>query len=130
MRKVLSLLLVGIVMTLSLSVVTSPKTFAFDPLGDACSQAPDASACKNTNSSNPLTGKTGILTKVAKLLVVVIGIVAVVMIVIAGIMLVISQGDPQKVATARETIIYALVGIAVAVLAQAIIVFVLTRIKK
>jgi len=55
------------------------------------------------------------------------GAVAVLIIVIAGLKFVTSQGDPQGVAKARMTIVYALVGLAVAVSAEIIVNFVLWR---
>lgn len=51
-----------------------------------------------------------------------IGAVAVLMIVISGLRYITSAGDPQKASQAKNGIIYALVGIAVALAAQAIIV--------
>lgn len=50
----------------------------------------------------------------------VIAAVAVLIIVIQGIRFVLSSGDAQKAADARKGIIYALVGLAVALLAEAI----------
>lgn len=58
------------------------------------------------------------------------GAVAILMVVIGGFQYVISSGDPQKTARAKDTILYALVGLAVAVFAQAIVTFVLGKIFK
>ena len=52
------------------------------------------------------------------------GAIAVLVIVIAGIMFILSQGDPQKSATARNMIIYAGVGLAVMVAAFSLVSFV------
>lgn len=51
--------------------------------------------------------------------------IAVLIIVIAGLNFVMAGGDPQKVAKARGTIIYALIGLVVAISAEAIVTFVL-----
>ena len=56
----------------------------------------------------------------------VVGIAAVIMIVIGGISFVTSQGDTSKVAKARNTILYGIVGLVVAILAFAIVNFVLS----
>lgn len=53
--------------------------------------------------------------------------VAVLIIVIAGLNFVYAQGDPQKVTKARNTIIYALIGLGVAVSAELIVTFVLGK---
>ncbi len=53
------------------------------------------------------------------------GGVAVLMIVISGLNFINAQGDPTKVAKARSTIIFALVGLVVAISAEIIVAFTL-----
>ena len=55
------------------------------------------------------------------------GAIAVLMIVINGLQFITSTGDPQKAARARSGIIYALVGLAVAISAEAIVAFVVGK---
>jgi hypothetical protein len=55
---------------------------------------------------------------------VIIGAVAVLMVVIGGIKYGASQGDPQAVSKAKGTIIYALVGLVIAIFAVVIVDFV------
>lgn len=59
---------------------------------------------------------------------IVVGIIAVVMIIIGGIRFVVSNGDSAKVSTAKNTIMYALIGLILVALAQVIVKFVLLRI--
>lgn len=59
----------------------------------------------------------------------ILGAVALLMIVISGLRYITSDGDPQKAGSAKSGIVYALVGLAVAVLAQAIVVFVVRRVS-
>lgn len=54
----------------------------------------------------------------------VVGILAVVMIVIGGIFYVISAGDAVKIQRAKNTILYAVVGLAISLLAYTIVYFV------
>ncbi len=56
------------------------------------------------------------------------GAVALLIIVIAGLRLVMSQGNPESVSKARNTIIYAAIGLAVCVLAFSIVTFVLDKV--
>lgn len=58
---------------------------------------------------------------------VILGGIALIVIIVAGIRLMLSRGDPQGVAKARDTIIYAAVGLAVAVSAYTILNFVVGR---
>lgn len=53
------------------------------------------------------------------------GAIAVIVIILAGLRLVYSQGNPQEAATARQAIIYAVIGLLVALSAEAIVTFVL-----
>jgi hypothetical protein len=57
----------------------------------------------------------------------VVGIVAVIMVIIGGMKYVSSQGDSSGIASAKNTIIYALVGLIIVALAQVIVRFVLQR---
>lgn len=77
---------------------------------------------------NPLYGPEGVLTRAVNALSLVIGVVAIIIIILAGIKMTMSTGDAGKVKSARDQIIYACVGLVVAVLAQAIVRFVLNRI--
>lgn len=54
----------------------------------------------------------------------IVGVAAVVMLIVGGIRYILSAGDQQAVANAKNTIIYAIVGIIVAVLAYAAVNFV------
>ena len=58
----------------------------------------------------------------------IIGALAFLIIVIAGLRYVASAGDPQKTANAKNTIILALAGLAIAIIAQAIVAFVAERV--
>lgn len=57
----------------------------------------------------------------------VLGAISVLVITIAGLQYILSGGDPQKTAKAKDTILYAVIGLAVAVLAFSIVRFVLER---
>ena len=54
-----------------------------------------------------------------------VGIVAVIVIIIGGVNYMLSQGDPNKIKKAKDTILYGVIGLVVVVLAFAIVNFVL-----
>lgn len=89
---------------------------------------PSYCAPSSDATENPLTGTTGLLTKITNIIAFAAGLAAVVVIIISGARFVLSRGDSAKVVTARQAILYALVGIVVVVIARQIIVFVLSRI--
>ncbi len=57
----------------------------------------------------------------------IVGIIAVVMIIVGGVKYITSQGESANITSAKNTILYALVGLVVVALAQVIVRFVLTR---
>ena len=57
----------------------------------------------------------------------IIGIIAVVMVMVGGLKYITSQGDATSTASAKNTILYAAVGLVVVALAQVIVRFVLSR---
>jgi hypothetical protein len=68
-----------------------------------------------------------LITKVINVMLFIIGVLSVIMIVYGGILYVISAGDSGRVSKAKNTIMYAIVGLVVALLAYAIVNFVITR---
>ncbi|NCU30605.1 hypothetical protein EOL73_02275 [Candidatus Saccharibacteria bacterium] len=71
-------------------------------------------------------GSEGIFKKVVNIMLFVIGAVAVIMLIYGGVKYVVSGGAQDKVAEAKNTILYAIVGIVVAILAFAVVNFVVT----
>lgn len=55
----------------------------------------------------------------------IVGIIAVIVIIIGGVFYVTSQGDPGKTKRARDTILYAAIGLVVSLLSFAIVTFIL-----
>jgi hypothetical protein len=75
--------------------------------------------------TNGIVGPDGILTQVVQLLAYATGIAAVIMIIYGALRYVLSGGDSSATKSARDTILYAVVGLIVAISAQAIVTFVL-----
>lgn len=59
----------------------------------------------------------------------ILAVVAVIIIVIGGIQILTSQGNPEQVNKARNTVIYAVIGLVVVLSAEAIVTFVLGKIS-
>lgn len=94
---------------------------------ELCSTADNPAECKKTGegAQNPLFGQGGVLTKIVSLLSVVVAIVSIIVIILAGLKFVTSGSNPQDVTNARERIIYALLALVVAALAQVLVRFVI-----
>jgi len=83
-------------------------------------------ACDPKSSSSSING---IITTVLDVLSVVVGLIAVVMIIISGLRFVLSGGDSANTNSARNSIIYAIVGLVIVALAQIIVRYVLSRVS-
>ena len=71
----------------------------------------------------------GFIPKVLSVVIGVLAAVCLLFIVIGGFRYILSQGDPQGVAKAKGTILYALIGLAVVIIAQAIVTFVIKGVQ-
>lgn len=65
-----------------------------------------------------------IINRAINVLLFIVGVAAVIMLIVGGIRYIVSSGDQQAVAGAKNTIIYSIVGIIVAILAYAAVNFV------
>jgi len=83
--------------------------------------------CFNTGLPVVNTGSSE-LQLILQILFAVIGALAVLFIVIGGFRYVISDGNPKNMETAKNTIIYAVIGLIIALFAEAIVTFVLGHI--
>lgn len=66
---------------------------------------------------------------VINILLYIVGISAVIVIIVGGLRYVLSGGDPKNTAAAKDTIMYAAIGLAVSLLAYAIVNFVLNQFR-
>ena len=69
----------------------------------------------------------GAITNAIEFFFILAGIIAVIMIIIGGYWYVLSGGDPQKTKKAKDTILYAVVGLVISLSAWVIVGFVLGR---
>lgn len=70
---------------------------------------------------------TSVVRAVINIFSLVVGVAAVFVIIFAGLRYIIAAGDASKISSAKDTIIYALVGLVVVALAQVIVRFVVGR---
>lgn len=84
-----------------------------------------AKNAKGTDTPDDLFGTEGMITKIINVLLFLIAAVSVVMLIIGGFRYIVSQGDSTKVTSAKNTILYAIIGLIIAILAYAIVNFVM-----
>ena len=88
-------------------------------------------SCNKDSTSELCSGRAetadNMVEPIVSTLLFVVGVVAVVVIIIGGILYVTSTGDPGKTKRAKDTILYAVIGLVVAIMAYAIVAFVVSR---
>lgn len=114
-------------------IFAAPVSYAQNDLFDevceqAGSEAGQSPACQDTTGDDPLTGEGGLIVRIINFVSVIGGIIAVVIIMYGGFQYITSGGDPGKTTGARNTILYAVIGLLVIALAQAAVSFILTRV--
>jgi len=90
--------------------------------------AEGANMAHGSGMPTELTTADGALTNITNTLLRAIGLIAVVMLVFGGFKYIISGGDSAKVASAKNTIIYAIIGLIIVILAYAIVNFVVNTV--
>jgi hypothetical protein len=90
-------------------------------------------AASSTASGKEICGATSpddfntLMKNIINTILVVLGIIAVIMIIIGGIRYTTSNGDSNQIKSAKDTVLYAVIGVIVAIMAYAIVNFVLAR---
>lgn len=131
MKRILTILFASLSI-FSVLQFASPAAYAqFDASKDqACKGVgvDENDAFIDCNAANSGGGVDNVLKLVLNIMSIVAGVIAVIMIIIAGIKFLTSQGDPGSVASARNTVIYAIVGIVIVALSQGIVRFVIAEV--
>lgn len=128
MKRTLPGLFIAILALLNFTFISPALVSAQDPLDPVCTgRAAVSAACQGRTTENPLVGPNGVLTRVIQIIVMITAIAAVIVIIVGGLKYILSSGDPNSVNSAKNTILYAIIGLVVAVIAQAIVSFVLRR---
>lgn len=99
----------------------APSPVSANAIDEACVASPTSPICQDDTDVND------IVMIVVNTLLFVIGIISVIMIIIGGIMYTTSAGDSGAVTKAKNTILYAVIGLVVALLAFAIVNWVVSQ---
>lgn len=139
MKNKLTVFVVAFILLLGAFSLASPVVHAIEILPDKQGVCSDKTATgakpdicndnlsKSDDSSNPILGKNGILTTGIKIFTLVLGIVTVFVLMINGVRMMTAAGDPNSINSARNGVIYALIGLVIAFSAQMLVTFVLNK---
>ena len=112
---------IGFLPNLAYADCANPATSAEAVQCGSC----DAAGQSSCDPAQATTNINDTITSVINLLSLAVGVVAVIMIIVAGFRYITSGGNEQTIATAKKTLLYALIGLAIAAVAQGIARFVL-----
>lgn len=103
---------------------------AVPALAAECSSAAECvtTGVDSAGDSGSGASATDIITTIVNILLFILGAVAVIMIVIGGIKYTTSNGDAAQVKSAKDTILYSIIGVVVALLAYALVNWVVANI--
>ncbi len=111
---------------LGAGLYVQPATAA-NPLATSCEDASlkDSQVC--ANQTDKLFGANSFWTRLINTFIYVVGAVAVLMIIVGGFRYVLSGGDASQTKSAKDTILYAIIGVIIAIMSYAIVNFVVVR---
>ncbi|MBA3758548.1 hypothetical protein H0X10_02860 [Candidatus Saccharibacteria bacterium] len=125
----------NIIKKLSIAMSAFGLLFAFAVVPSISAQTPRDSVCEGvviaTGQGCDGPGAETAVNKTIRLVVntlsLIVGVVAVIMIIIGGLKYITSSGDSNNVSSAKNTILYAVIGLVIVALAQVIVRFVLDK---
>jgi hypothetical protein len=129
MRKIL--LNIIMILTFALPTLASIGTvYAAPPNPNACPAAGTSrgqvlNGIGETGNGCDASGVPTLLSTIVNILSIVVGAAAIIMIILAGFKYITSGGEANRVTNAKSTLIYALIGVVVATLAQVLVHYVL-----
>jgi hypothetical protein len=130
------ILLIVISLVITGLIFSTGRVMADGPFDDICAKTPKSSFCKEVhknnnqdpNGSNSVYGPDSLLAKAISLTSLAVGVASVIMIIVGGLKFVTSSGDSAGVTSARNTVLYAVIGLVIAATAQSVVLFVLNKI--
>lgn len=115
-----------IIVSIFITVATTLSLASGQVLAMTAQEGADAARAEGMPAE--LVGADGVFTKFTSIALYVIGAISVIMLLWGGLRYIMSGGDSKKVTDAKNTVLYAIIGLIIAVLSYAIIHFVLTAI--
>lgn len=128
-RKAMTTLLLAVSLLTPVAVLATSNSVAAADCTDAksCAQAGVCSVDQNGCNKDPQGSVSNLVSTIINLLSLVVGVTAVIMIIIGGLKYITSTGDAGNINSAKNTILYAIVGLIIVALAQVIVRFVINK---
>ena len=102
--------------------------FSSHLLASATSVQEGANAARAEGMPTELIGDNGVFSRITNTVLLIVGLISVIMLVYGGLRYILSGGDSKKVTDAKNTVLYAIIGLIISLLAFAIVNFVLNSV--
>lgn len=112
----------GMIVALAIAVMTASSVYANSALEGA-------QLAHGEGTPVSLFGMGGTVASIINILLYIVGLLSVIMIIVGGLRYVISGGNATAVSAAKNTVLYAIVGLIVAFVAYAVIQFILSALS-
>lgn len=129
--KKIQIILASLLIAVGMGAAFSPTLFAAQDAAKnaACEGiALTGGKCDSDDKKDSSNKINGIIRTVINLFSLVVGVAAVIMVIVGGFKYITSSGDSTAVNGAKNTILYALVGLVIVLLAQVIVQFVIGKV--
>jgi hypothetical protein len=126
--KAIRLCMATCAIVLGLGGMVPAMVLADTPQSTVCDAVGGGPDCKTTPKNS--VDLSSVLSAVINIFSWVIGIVAVIMIMVSGFRYITAAGDSSKITSAKNTLIYAIVGLVIAAFSQILVKFVLHTVTK
>ncbi|MEJ0072788.1 MAG: hypothetical protein WDN27_01720 [Candidatus Saccharibacteria bacterium] len=117
----------AVLLGLGAGALAPAVVLAGTPTQDVCATLGSDGTCTTQPAGGVDLNK--VVTAIINILSIVVGITAVIMVILGGFRFITAAGDSNNIASARRTILYAVIGLAIVAVAQALVQFVLNRLK-
>lgn len=125
LRYIFAAAITGLFLTVS-PVLAQPLYAATASSNDACETLknvnPDEQGCRDARGD-----ANGLIKLALNMLSIIAGVIAIIMLIVSGLKYIMSQGDASQISSAKNSLIYAVVGLVVVAASQVIVQFVLAR---
>ena len=120
--------IITLIIASTISIITLSTTPVLAANNDICSSSAakdvkEAAGCYGTGNQLP-----NVIVNILNGVIAVAGVIAVIFVVVGGVQYMTSSGDAGKIKKAKDTILYAIIGLIVCVLSYAIVNFVILKI--
>lgn len=139
LQKVKKILLNATALGLLLAPAALPAVTYADNISGGLNCGAELNASAVNGTAAPACASTGqdagstfnhIITLIINIFSLIVGVIAVIMIIVGGLKYITSGGDSGNISSAKNTILYAVIGLVVVALAQFVVRFVLTKVNQ